>query len=96
VHRLLFDWYNNMHHHSGLHFLTPAQVHQGQAGATLARRQVTLDRAYAEHPERFPNGAPRVPSLPNEVWINQPKQTEHSPTTIAPALPEALIYTSSN
>lgn len=94
--RGFFDWYNNMHHHSGLHFLTPAQVHQGQADATLARRQVTLDRAYAEHPERFPNGAPRVSSLPNEVWINQPKQTEHSPTTIASALPEALIYTSSN
>lgn len=94
--RGFFDWYNNAHHHSGLHFLTPAQVHQGQASAILARRQATLDRAYAEHPERFPNGAPRVPNLPKEVWINPPKQAISSPVTINIPRIETLICTSSN
>lgn len=94
--RGFFDWYNNAHHHSGLRFLTPAQVHRGEADVILARRQATLDRAFAEHPERFPNGAPRVPSLPNAVWINQPKQSADSPPPIANPCTEALIYASSN
>lgn len=67
--RGFFDWYNNAHHHSGLHFLTPAQVHRGEAGVILARRQATLDRAFAEHPERFPNGVPRVPTYPRRYGI---------------------------
>jgi len=29
-----------------------------------------LDAAYAEHPERFPHGAPRAPVPPAEVSIN--------------------------
>jgi putative transposase len=94
--RGFFDWYNNSHHHSGLHFLTPAQVHNGQADVILARRQATLDRAFAEHPERFPNGAPRVPSLPKAVWINPPKQPENSPSANTSPHTETLIYTSSN
>ena len=27
----LFTWYNNAHHHSGLRYLTPADVHYGRA-----------------------------------------------------------------
>jgi putative transposase len=71
--RPFFDWYNNQHHHSALCFLTPAQVHHGHASALLARRQATLDAAYSQHPERFPNGPPRVHQLPREVWINPPQ-----------------------
>ena len=25
-----------------------------------------------QHPERFINGPPQAPKIPNEVWINQP------------------------
>lgn len=74
--RRFFDWYNNEHHHSALRFLTPAQVHRGEAETILARRQTTLDAAHAAHPERFPNGAPRVPGLPREVWINPPQSED--------------------
>ena len=70
--RLFFHWYNHQHYHSGLALLTPATVHYGQAQAVLERRQETLQAAYALHPERFVRGVPRPPSLPTEVWINEP------------------------
>jgi putative transposase len=70
--RPFFDWYNTRHHHSGLGFLTPAQVHQGLADGALSHRQAVLLRAYAAHPERFPHGAPSVAAPPREVWINAP------------------------
>jgi putative transposase len=68
----LFPWYNREHHHSGLKWLTPADVHFGRAAVLLDRRAMTLATAYAAHPERFPHGAPSVPSLPTAVWINPP------------------------
>jgi len=70
--RPFFHWYNHEHYHSGLALLTPATVHYGQAQAVLERRQETLQAAYAAHPERFVRGVPRPPSLPMEVWINEP------------------------
>jgi putative transposase len=70
--RFFFDWYNTRHHHSGLGFLTPAQVHHGLADGALAHRQLVLTRAHAAHPERFPHGPPSVSKPPREVWINRP------------------------
>lgn len=67
-----FRWYNTEHHHAGLVYLTPEDVHYGLAAAKLDRRAAVLNRAYAEHPERFSRGAPRPPALPKEVWINKP------------------------
>jgi putative transposase len=66
-----FQHYNHEHRHSGLAYLTPATVHHGDPTAVLAHRQAALDRAYQAHPERFVRGAPRVPQLPTEVWINR-------------------------
>ena len=71
-----FAWYNTDHHHSGIAWLTPEVVHTGQAGQTLARHQVTKDRAFAANPERFVNGPPQVTPLPEEVWINGPPADE--------------------
>ena len=75
-----FDWYNNDHHHSGLGFLTPAQVHHGLAPQALRQRQAVLERAHAAHPERFPRGAPTVVAPPSEVWINPPQHVAVAPT----------------
>ena len=58
--------------------LTPAQVHYGRAEEVLAQRQRVLDAAYAAHPERFVNGPPTVPSLPQAVWINPPEDKHRS------------------
>lgn len=70
--RRFFPWYNHEHRHSALAYLTPAQVHYGQAETTLDQRRRVLEAARARHPERFPLGAPRVARLPAAVWINPP------------------------
>lgn len=73
-----FDWYNRRHHHTSLALLTPADVHYGRAQERLAQRQVILQQAYAAHPERFVNGPPIKPTLPDAVWINPPTSTDSS------------------
>ncbi len=68
-----FAWYNDEHYHSGLKMLTPASVHYGRAGPILAQRGLTLQAAYAAHPERFVHGPPKPKAVPEKVWINPPK-----------------------
>jgi len=75
VSRDLFAWYNDAHHHSGLRYLTPADVHYGRAGAVLEVRHRTRVAAYAAHPERFVQGPPRPEILPHAVWINPPAKS---------------------
>jgi transposase InsO family protein len=65
-----FGWHNDEHHHSGLALFTPADVFFSRVEQVRIVRQEALDTAYAEHPERFPNGAPRVLLPPTEVSIN--------------------------
>ena len=67
-----FNWYNNEHHHSGIALMTPHMVHYGLAAKATVSRQVALDRAYENYPERFVNKAPKAPVLPEAVWINPP------------------------
>ena len=81
---IFFTYYNNEHRHSGIGLYTPASVHDGTATAIQARRQQTLDDAYAASPRRFHNKRPLAPPLPARVWINQPPatlQTEVTPQT---------------
>jgi len=33
--------------------MTPSEMHHGRAAADRAKRAVTIDAAYARHPERF-------------------------------------------
>ena len=65
-----FGWHNDEHHHSGLALFTPAEVFFGRVDQVRLVRQAALDAAYLAHPERFPNGAPRVPLPPATVSIN--------------------------
>jgi len=65
-----FGWHNDEHHHSNLALFTPADVFFGRVNQVCIVRQAALDAAYAAHPERFPNGAPRVLLPPCEVSIN--------------------------
>ncbi len=69
-----FAWYNTEHRHSGIAWLTPEEVHTGQANEVLARHQATKDAAYTDNPNRFVNGQPHVRPLPTEVWINAPTE----------------------
>jgi putative transposase len=77
---VFFPWYNEEHYHSGLAYLTPAAVHYHRANEILEARQKRLLEVYTAHPERFPNGPPRVPELPEAVWINPPEEERCVPT----------------
>ncbi len=77
--REFFQWYNHEHHHTGIALLTPAAVHYGRAPAILDARQQVLQAAYAAHPERFVQGLPHPPQLPEAVWINPPKAEGSEP-----------------
>jgi putative transposase len=68
-------WYNFDHHHTGIGLLTPADRHAGRGTAIGHARQATLDRAFAEHPERFTYRRPTPPKQPGRVWINPPTIT---------------------
>ena len=70
-----FPWYNQEHHHSGLGFLTPFEVHFGKAQQRREQRALVLRDAYKRNPERFVRGLPEPPALPEQVWINKPKET---------------------
>ena len=71
--RHYFTWYNHEHRHSGIGYMTPANVHEGRAEAVHASRQEALDEAFKIHPERFSRGRPKPPGLPGPTWINPPK-----------------------
>jgi putative transposase len=74
--QLFFAWYNHDHRHSGIALFTPATVHYGQAPMVFQKRQLVLDAAYLAHPERFVRSSPKPLSLPKEVWINKPIESQ--------------------
>jgi putative transposase len=69
-----FGYYNTEHRHSGIALHTPADVHFGRAGVVRERRQLVLDAAYLERPERF-RQRPSAPRLPEAAWINRPEES---------------------
>ncbi len=74
--RDFFDWYNRDHRHSGIGLHTPEDVHYLTAITTRRDRSQTLEAAHALFPERFPNGKPVPPALPEAVWINPPEKED--------------------
>jgi putative transposase len=77
-----FLWYNTMHHHSALGWLTPYDVHHGLAEQRLVQRTAVLQTAFAAIPERFVRGLPTPPALPRAVWINKPRMLDaHAQTS---------------
>jgi len=69
--RRFAHWYNEVHYHSGIGYLRPADLHDGRHTAIVERRQVTLDAAATAHPERFTR-RPTPSKIPTRVWINKP------------------------
>jgi putative transposase len=91
AHRFLtefFPWYNHEHHHSGLGYLTPYEVHYGLAQKRREQRAVVLKEAYEKNPERFVRGLPKPALLPTAVWINKPKEM---PWTESPEMGNSLM-----
>src|SRR6267154_4252316 len=53
--------------------------HYEQTALILEQRQSVLDGAYRAHPERFVRQAPKPPSVPTEVWIHRPANSDDKP-----------------
>ncbi len=70
-----FDWYNTIHRHSGIGYMTPHAVHYDEAIALNLQRAETLNAAFIAHPRRFRGITPKPPALPTAAWINPPKMT---------------------
>lgn len=62
-------WYNNVHKHSGLNFVTPTQRHTGQDQAVFQARKRLYEKARVAHPERW-SGSTRDWTLEPVVWLN--------------------------
>lgn len=67
-----FLWYNNVHYHSGILFLKPANVHDGQAEQILKNRHQVLLEAFMKNPSRFNHKMPTLKKL-KPVYINPPE-----------------------
>jgi len=70
--REFFNWYNNVHYHSGILFLKPSTVHFEQADEILTNRHQVLLQAYEKNPARFNKKIPQLKIL-KPVYINPPK-----------------------
>ena len=74
-----FTWYNTMHRHSGIGFMTPETVHYGRATELTRKRSITLEAAFLANPNRFKYVAPRPPEVPLAAWINPPMRNQPDP-----------------
>jgi transposase InsO family protein len=71
-------WYNQGHHHSGLAWFTPDQVHDGSWRTVWGVREAALQDYYQAHPERF-HRKPKTPEPAGTVGINHKKTDETIP-----------------
>ena len=62
-------WYNGVHRHSGVRYVTPNQRHRGKDDAILAKRRAVYEAARARHPERW-SGAIRNWRKVEVVYLN--------------------------
>jgi transposase InsO family protein len=62
-------WYNEVHRHSALKFVTPGQRHRGEDAAILRQRHNIYQQAWANAPQRW-SGATRDWSRPGPVTLN--------------------------
>ena len=63
-------WYNNVHRHSGINFVTPASRHENQDIEILKKRKMVYERAKLANPSRW-SGATRNCERIDEVYLNK-------------------------
>lgn len=72
-------WYRYDHHHSGICYLMPAQLFEGNGWDILDKRHKLYEEAKRQHPERWNGRSTRNWSLPDVVYLNPEKPaTEHN------------------
>ena len=72
------QWYNDVHRHSAIQFVTPGQRHRGEDQAILQRRRAVYEAAKARNPERW-SGDIRDWTAVDEVWLNPANLGEEEP-----------------
>jgi putative transposase len=72
-------WYNHVHQHSALRFVTPHQRHTGQDHHILAQRHELYQTARERHPERW-SGPTRNWEPVAEVHLNKANHSSEPPT----------------
>ena len=69
------DWYNTVHRHSGIGYVTPEHRRIGMDVELFVRRNETLMKAWAEHPERFRKSGPKLWKSNHVVYLNPSNET---------------------
>ena len=69
------QWYNEVHRHSALKFVTPGQRHRGEDRAIAKQRQALYAAAKAQYPERW-SGPTRNWTPDDVVYLNPAKPIE--------------------
>ena len=69
-------WYNELHLHSAIRFVTPSQRHQGLDAQILAQRSQVYEAAKAQYPERW-SGKTRNWEPVGTVYLNPNNQTKN-------------------
>ena len=69
------NWYNTVHRHSGIGYVTPQQRRTGISSQLFAKRNETLVAAWKKHPERFPKKGPRMWKERSVVYLNPSQET---------------------
>lgn len=83
---LFVDWYNNVHRHSAIGYVTPIERHNGDDIAILQQRRDVYQAAQQHNPKRWTKG-PRKWDRPVSVTLNPDRVITITPavTEIAPA-----------
>ena len=75
-------WYNEIHRHSALCFVTPGQRHRGEDRWMLDNRKRVYERAKSRNSNRW-SGATRSWDYIDHVWLNGPKGKSKKAVCIA-------------
>ena len=71
------DWYNNIHNHSGVNFVTPSARHEGRDQAILDKRKRVYEAARLKNPTRWSQQT-RNWNRVNEVYLNTKRTSKKS------------------
>lgn len=68
------DSYNGSHSHSGLYYITPHQVRNGEYSKIVKKRNKAMKNAYNNNPIRWSNGVKQLP-VEHVVYLNPAADT---------------------
>ena len=71
------DWYNTVHRHSGIGFVTPEQRRRGEDKVLFEKRNQTLREAWERLKHRFPKTGPKLWEYKRVVYLNPSQETRN-------------------